>query len=409
MSLEYKLKYEKYKLKYLNLKHGGDLNEFKLTSNPNIILQSNDPFFTKAITIPKMELKYAKTVLDEMMPESLFVAPNGTIYPKNIKSNIILSDVHGIHWGQRKLLLSEIQFMTPFHNQDFLVIYAGSADGRHINLLTKMFPTFEFHLYDPRKFYETLYSNKSIHINPYYTDKNDPQYGFFTDDVAKFYGQSYPDRKILFISDIRTMPEEGDDDFSNVVRGDQNLLEENVMGNQNAQKKWTMILTPVATILKFKMPYPLKNSPKYYEYLDGKIQLQCWAPQISSETRLIVTGDLHNVWYSVTQYERKMAYYNNYVRPFDYSAFKLSYFGIPFDITFKSFWHPIFNGNIGFDFVYELLILYAYINKLNDNATLDDLKDIVAMINVNLMDIGTKFSHYLKIKKRKFVTNSLNV
>src|SRR5437868_821867 len=59
-------------------------------------------------------------------------------------------------WGQRKLLLSEIEFLTIYWNAqeipDPIVVYVGAAHGNHIPLLSEMFPSFEFHLYDPAKF-----------------------------------------------------------------------------------------------------------------------------------------------------------------------------------------------------------------------------------------------------------------
>ena len=61
-----------------------------------------------------------------------------------------------IHWGQRKLLMSEIEFLTEHasevpkmlflsfyssdNNQSQWVIYAGAAPGTHINFLADMFP-----------------------------------------------------------------------------------------------------------------------------------------------------------------------------------------------------------------------------------------------------------------------------
>ena len=46
------------------------------------------------------------------------------------------------HWGQRKLLLSEVEFFTTFFDPlaSALVIYAGAAPGHHIPLLSEMFP-----------------------------------------------------------------------------------------------------------------------------------------------------------------------------------------------------------------------------------------------------------------------------
>ena len=49
-----------------------------------------------------------------------------------------------IHWGQRKLFLTELQFLTHFWDPNQvpepIVIYAGAAPGRHFPLLSKLFP-----------------------------------------------------------------------------------------------------------------------------------------------------------------------------------------------------------------------------------------------------------------------------
>ena len=66
-----------------------------------------------------------------------------------------------IHWGQRKLLLTEIEFLTMYfekktNDKPTYVIYAGAAPGNHILYLSKLFPTVHFELYDPRNFSEKL-------------------------------------------------------------------------------------------------------------------------------------------------------------------------------------------------------------------------------------------------------------
>src|SRR5436853_6153729 len=81
-----------------------------------------------------------------------------------------------IHWGQRKLLLNEIEFFTLYWDQKLipkpLCVYAGAAPGIHITLLSQMFPAFTFHLYDPAEF--------KIKETPKIKIFN----GLFTDDIA---------------------------------------------------------------------------------------------------------------------------------------------------------------------------------------------------------------------------------
>lgn len=65
------------------------------------------------------------------------------------------------HWGQRKLLLSEVQLLiealeamgptTKFH-----IVYAGAAPGEHLAFLDRMFPGHRWELIDPIKFHDCL-------------------------------------------------------------------------------------------------------------------------------------------------------------------------------------------------------------------------------------------------------------
>jgi cap2 methyltransferase len=57
-----------------------------------------------------------------------------------------------IHWGQRKLLMSEIEFLTLYGKTSQMVVYAGAAPGTHIALLSNMFPELHFFCVDPAPF-----------------------------------------------------------------------------------------------------------------------------------------------------------------------------------------------------------------------------------------------------------------
>lgn len=152
---------------------------------------------------------------------------------KDIQSNL--------HWGQRKLLLSEIDFLI---NRPNLVVYAGAANGHHIGILLDMFPN-EFHLYDPSPFNSSLLGK------------------VFTDEVAKH----YINKDIIFISDIRSYSDIDD------------IMEKHVIKNMLDQQRWVEIMKPVASMLKFRLPYPRDNVPEDFEYLNDEIKFQCWAPR----------------------------------------------------------------------------------------------------------------------------------
>jgi hypothetical protein len=100
------------------------------------------------------------------------------------------------HWGQRKLLLSEIEFLTLSlpANHDATVIYAGAAPGTHMGILCELFPDAKFILIDPAPFT----------CNP----KTDPALrnvtlmtAMMTDELAVQFKQQY--KTLLFISDVR--------------------------------------------------------------------------------------------------------------------------------------------------------------------------------------------------------------
>ena len=95
-----------------------------------------------------------------------------------------------IHWGQRKLLLSEIEFLTLYGelSSSKVVVYAGAAPGTHISFLSMLFPELKFILYDPAPF--TVPES----------DKINTIQDLFTDEVAK----TFEGRNVLFICDIRS-------------------------------------------------------------------------------------------------------------------------------------------------------------------------------------------------------------
>lgn len=190
-----------------------------------------------------------------------------------------------LHWGQRKLLMSEIEFLTMFADENDIVVYAGAGPGKHIPYLAEMFPDLTFELWDPNPF--SIKQTKQIKIFNEY----------FTEDVAGKYTKD--GKKILFMSDIRTAD-------PNKLGEDE--VEEYVFNDMEMQQKWHEIIKPKKSMLKFRLPWA-KGKTKY---LKGDIYIQVWAPQTSTETRLIPTKGYYN--YDNTKYESQMMYFNNITR-----------------------------------------------------------------------------------------------
>jgi len=197
-----------------------------------------------------------------------------------------------IHWGQRKLLMSEIEFLTMYGNRgsEQLVIYAGAAPGTHTNWLADLFPELKFKLIDPNPF--SAHKTAKVKIKQEY----------FTDDMAC----KYANKSVLFISDVRT---------ANWREQDQLKVEQHVIHDMNAQQRWIEIMKPEHSMLKFRLPYPDRyNEP--IEYLQGDIFLPVWGPQTTTETRLFTDGKSKKVWdhSSYEAYEDQMFYFNTVTR-----------------------------------------------------------------------------------------------
>ena len=82
-----------------------------------------------------------------------------------------------IHWGQRKLFLSELWFLTHYGHLAKNVVYAGAASGTHIPFLVTLFPDHYFILVDPGKFKLKLMRNDTTKSEERIEVKNE----FFTD------------------------------------------------------------------------------------------------------------------------------------------------------------------------------------------------------------------------------------
>lgn len=78
------------------------------------------------------------------------------------------------HWGQRKLFLSELYFLTKYSKLGKVVIYAGAAPGTHIEYLATLFPEHIFLLVDPCHYDikpTGLPHKEIILVNDYFTNE----------------------------------------------------------------------------------------------------------------------------------------------------------------------------------------------------------------------------------------------
>ena len=273
----------------------------------------------------------------------------------------------GNHIGQRKLLLSEVQFLTHIYeskNDVCYCIYAGSAPGHKTHLLAKLFPKIKFILIDPNKFdlllvdvkkyHRTvphkdivhLYSEYPANVNSYMNKKQKDMSKSDEIDIINFIHDSHHQIFIIedfmddkyasllkklgpsvFISDIRSNTS-GDEDSS--------PLDIDIYWNTSMMYNWINILKPELSMLKIRLPFynekidmkmydaEFKTSKQYgidfkQDYNDFKFKmsksdlyLQAWSRHASSETRMYIKKDNINniIEYDIKEIEEKLFYYN---------------------------------------------------------------------------------------------------
>lgn len=199
------------------------------------------------------------------------------------------------HWGQRKLFVSELEFLINYYptidttTNKFYVLYIGAAKGTHLLYLCSLFKEFEFILVDPSSFDTRLQYMDNVKIINKYFDDNDIK--IFSDKNV------YPN--LFLISDIR---------FPNLSENDLTSQQEYVKEDMELQKKWFLKLKPYKALLKFRLPW---NSSKC-NYLDGDLYFQAWAGRHSTESRLVPNGKMKE--YNNKNYEEKMHYFNKVTR-----------------------------------------------------------------------------------------------
>jgi hypothetical protein len=264
----------------------------------------------------------------------------------------------GTHNGQRKLLLTEIQFLTNVRNSgNKYCLYAGSAPGNKTFYLSTLFPDITFILIDPNKFDLKLDDGSSHRYRPHpnivhLVNKSSPDTAdlkcniiktsdyltaitsadykifiiqdFMTNEIAK----ELKALDIVFISDIRSN-----------IHNKAFPMDFDIYWNNSMMFNWINIMRPHSSMLKIRTPYLDEN--KNIEIDDhikadfeqskgfgldiladykagrmilptGRLFVQAWAPKSSTEMRLVIKeSDINKPFeYDLTQIESKLFYYN---------------------------------------------------------------------------------------------------
>jgi hypothetical protein len=254
------------------------------------------------------------------------------------------------HLGQMKLLLSEVFFLLKYqHEKDILVLYVGAADGYHTHYMARMFPQYKFHLYDKRDFHRVYTDEPQSNIELYHM--------YFTDEDAKYYlSQKY---KILFMCDMRDL-----DIRTEKLKDDNSGIDDLVMNDMKMQMAWAKTMKPLATYLKFRLPYDVPTM----EYFDGSIYLQPYSP-LSTETRLLITNYDKTKIYDCKEFDERMAYFNMILRSKPQNT--------KWNQIMKK--HNIF---INWDNTYALYILEDYLKRKNNVEEVEEGKVIDLFLDI---------------------------
>lgn len=254
------------------------------------------------------------------------------------------------HIGQRKLFLTELQFLTDEiePTTHAIVVYAGAAPSNHTGYLSQLFPNVKFILVDPNPFdvYEAnpvmlkklddpdaKSAEELIQLAVNGTEKIYIINDLFTLDLAYAVAKFAPSH--YFISDIRT----------NVAEGTEQPDSLDILWNLSQQYNWMTIMKPKSSMLKFRHPFynddpnvfrrKCKEAPYVFDfelakkngidfvenfetrklvYWDGKVNIQAWPGPSSTESRLITDSTKIRDWGTPSDYEDKYFYYNSIER-----------------------------------------------------------------------------------------------
>ena len=364
-----------------------------------------------------------------------------------------------LHWGQRKLLLSEIDLFNrvadiigheKFKKDNISLVYPGAAHGDHLLIEMEMYPNLIIYLWDPAKYNEVLYIadfmrrgmdipqqysarhiemakkySKRVFINMELSNETYNEYwtnattgnipknyitenGYFTQKSAecflKYRKEQNDKSPILFVSDIRLFTKDAAPSLlsNNIIKDfhdsialkiiTEKMRHEDYVRDMQLQKDWFEFVNADYGLFKFKLKTKnyIKEQDTQYQYLDGDIVLQAWAPVTSTETRLFVQKNPKVAYYNVKSYTDKLKTFNIVMRPRNMSNVTLKELGIKVagnpEATMKDIFYGFDTNLIGQDAILETFILYDYL-KLYKKEVLDtDLILIISDMTQTLLD-----------------------
>ena len=274
----------------------------------------------------------------------------------------------GTHWGQRKLADTVLHFLIhhwdPAEHPEPLVVYVGAAEGTNIGLISRLFPSIQWALYDPRPFVSDTTDMITIHTG-------DPD-GWFGNEQAEEWGRYQEEHGgVFFISDIRIVHDDISDYYERTKQ---------IMKDMYNQQEWCQKINPVAAQLKFPFVHLEKRgeviSNRYFEYMEGIVYLQAWNRPKSYETRLVCTEYEDTILWDLKT-ARSQIDYVNFVK-------RLEPHHVESNEGYISYGIPETGLDNSFDACAEMLTWAHYLEKHGEEVTDGKIKILAAFLSKTL-------------------------
>jgi len=261
-------------------------------------------------------LKSSLTIDDSTRPKYYYFEDiDRTMYysPKE-KENVFQKKYKFRKPGQLKLLINEIRFLTQdvkiqnYANDLFDILYIGSGKGFHIPYLIRMYSHYNINWYffDPNGHCEELNNMAEKSKKDRKENKIFIYDTYFEESAFNLFRNN--NRNLLFISDIRT------------ADTDKEPATINLLFDYELQRKTIEALTPMFSLLKFRMPFPDDWKEEYENKLifpTGKNYLQAFLPNDSAEFRIFINSTAGfkavNIE-TLREFESKFMWYNSVER-----------------------------------------------------------------------------------------------
>ena len=301
-----------------------------------------------------------KLTISAAFPDSREYMPQGSLFGYSTDQNV--------PHGQRKLMLSEIEFLTEVLSRrcessttthqplpNLLCVYVGACPCTHLSKVLQLFPHVSWVFVDPRfkqDRYRTKWDKRRVAVfDNEFDDVTAQEISAWVQGDEKSNSRMLPAlneldwgpnggfENLLFVSDIRS------DGYNEI----------SIASDMEKQARWFEMLHASAGLLKFRLPYcderwysEYNKHHGFVSYLDGDIYLPIWGPPSTSECRLHVQKGCRVKQYDVHKHEMRMAGFQADDRERSY--------------IYENILYP------SFDYAAEACTMHAYVHCMKDYA-----------------------------------------